>query len=490
MTIFTSNGVPLSVPLYPLADWGVGTFGSNIFGNSSQPYAISNLVVADRVAGKETVSDAVRSAGLLSGHGSKEVYESDLLDRVTSVAGLGTGITLENLRHFSRANRSWPGPPSMIDVSGRSRHGFSEEGVTWVGGGRATLGPVGALTTPHDGSYDLEEPRIEAYGKIPFEGTTTLFDHGSYSLVLADGVLIYTFEHSGGTEEITSEPLLQHGIRSRQTAVFAVEHLVDSGNTRIRFLASADGGDYRIIGPDVFQGAEQPVVAMTSPITISSDAVNAEVFWVRVLDAASGVLVATADLQGVPAGAVSWGSLTGETWTVALGSLPSEPEADIDDDVSDWGINLRGDEIRSVSALELEVAVGATVAVAIIADSHPAADVTLVANVEQPTQFSIKHRADEVFEVLLGGATYEAPATLGETTITGAFDSTGEQVQANGVDFQQVAGSAMPTSIVLYPSSTGRGSVDDDTYLFVGMAVLDRRLAADGLAELATLLHG
>ena len=181
-TINTAN--PLDFMVSVETGWDVGTFDSKIFDDFTQPYTSEEIVYAQVTSQKVTQSALTVVAGVADGGTRVAIYDSGLQDRVTSVAGLRAGVDLPGLLLFSRGNRSWVGTAMLTDISGRSRHGFSEGDVVWVGGGRATFqGGAGEIvSTPHNTAHTPAQPRIEAKVRLPFGGNLSLIDKGTYSL--------------------------------------------------------------------------------------------------------------------------------------------------------------------------------------------------------------------------------------------------------------------------------------------------------------------
>lgn len=478
MSTQTSN--PLDFIVNVVTGIGVGTVGSKIVGDFTQPYYAEDFLAANVESRKETSSAVHAHAGLAQGMARKEVYQSDLLSRVTSVAGRGVGLPVEGLIVFGRVNRSWAGA-MLLDVTGRSRHAFSEADMVWVGGGRATFngGADETLSTPHDVDHAVAQPRIEVKARMPFVGSAVLADKGTYILALVGDQLSYTYE-SGLPVNYLSESLQQYGYRPRQDLVFAVEHLVmpDDDDTRIRFLVSADGSSFNIIGQDEFVGSEVEVDGSTDPLVVGP-ADGGEIFWVKIKEADSGVLVATADLTDVPAGASAWGSVTGESWIVNHGSLAAEPSV-VGTEVDDWGLNLKGDIVSAPSSLVMSAG---TLMVAVHAAQHPAADTVLLASQSLPNQFSITHTAAGKFRVRLGEQIYESTVVLGDNVIAVAFALGQADVRVNDEPMTQIGFGNLPTEFEILPSRTGVGSADDEDYLFLGLAALDH-MASDAEREL------
>lgn len=320
---------------------GYGRISSGTIGDPTVPTTgLSGIVTGTALAHKKggTTLGAQGLSGVTVGVASRAVlgnYVSDIHDQASSVGGLGGGLHSLAFKMLARANRSWPGPAMLLDVSGRSRNGFTSPAFAWVGARRMSLfgGSTGYASAPGTALQSPTQPRIEARVRLTYNSTTVILGKwtgvaatSSYKLEMVNGQLKYSYSDGSTLASATSDSLAVYNFAERSDTVVAVEHLNNgtSGHTVIRFFFSVDNAKtWRQFGTDNALVTTVNVAATTTPLTVGPGI--GEIFWSRVLNATNGVLLSEFDATSLPSRSTQWGAL-GDVWTLN-NSVDSDPTA-------------------------------------------------------------------------------------------------------------------------------------------------------------------
>lgn len=485
---------------------GYCRIGSGTIGDPTVPTTgLAGVSVASAHVHKKggTTLGAQALSGVSVGVASRAVlgnYVSDIHDQPSSAGGLGGGLHSLGFKMLARANRSWPGPAMLLDVSGRSRNGFTAPAFAWVGARRMSMfgGSTGYASTPGRAAQAPTQPRIEARIRLTYDSTTVILGKwtgvaatSSYKLEMVNGQLKYSYSNGTTMASATSDSLAVYNFAERADTVVAVEHLNNgtAGHTVIRFFFSVDNAKtWRQFGTDTALVTTVNVAATTTPLTVGPGI--GEIFWSRVLNATNSVLLSEFDLTSLPTGSVQWGALA-DVWTVNNTVGATNPVLVQTGDVPDWGLNLNTDVILDDTVMSLTLADGGSVAASVHATTFPAADLQLITSSGSNTgRMVILMTAAGKFRAVLGDNIFESDVVFGDTTILMDFDDTEVKAYANGVPMTLLTSGSIPVSLDVTPSRTGDGSTNSTTVLLTGLAVTDRRLSAVERAFVTTVLQG
>lgn len=480
---------------------GSGTIGDPTVPTTALAAVSSENLVCHKKGGTTTgINTLAATAVGVASRASLGTYVSDISDHPSSVAGFGGGMKSLTFKILARANRSWPGPAMLLDVSGRSRNGFSAPAVAWIGGGRLSMtgGSTGFVSAPGKTAQAPTQPRIEARFRLIYNGTTLLLGKwtgtastSSYKLELVNGQLVYSYSNGTTMASATSDLLALYNYHERSDAVVAVEHLNNgtSSHTNIRFYFSVDdGATWRQFGGTTSLGSTVNVGTNTTALQIGPG--TGEVFWSRVLNATNLVLLSEFDATSLPGAASQWGALA-DVWSVSNSLGATNPILVQSGDVPTWGLNLNTDVITDDSVYPLDTVNGCSVAVSVAASTNPAADLRLfVAYGSNTGLLMVMMTAAGKFRVVLGDNIFESAAVFGDTTILVDFNDSEVLAFANGVPMTRLTTGSIPVTLNITPSRMGDGSTNIATVLLTGLAVTDYRLTAVQQAFVTSILQG